>query len=81
MATIGERLKTKPTSGIQVVPYREVYSRQDGATWFDSLLPRVRSLRAFLDDAGVVAQIVPEGVHTAERVWLCLNAAKVLDGK
>lgn len=48
--------------------------------WFDTLLPRVRNLRGFLGDTDIALQIVPEGEHTAERVWICLNAAKVLDG-
>lgn len=75
MASIGDRIVPKP-SKIEVHFSR----RGDTCDWFDALLPRVRNLRNFLSDTDVVAQIVPEGEHDAGRVWLCLNAAKLLDG-
>lgn len=52
----------------------------DTCEWFNTLLPRVRALRVFLGDTGVAEHIVPEGEHSAERVWLCLKAARILDG-
>lgn len=55
-------------------------TRVDKGAWFDNLLPRVRSLRAFLSDEQIAEQIVPEGEYTVEELWLALNAAKILDG-
>lgn len=79
MATIGDRIKKKTEEKKVDVSFAR--GRRDSGAWFDMLLPRVRSLRAFLDDAKIAEQILRDGEYSAEEIWLCLNAAAILDGK
>jgi hypothetical protein len=69
MATIGARISKNP--------YPDAHQE---VSWFDRLLPRVRNLRAFLSDEEIVTKLVAENGVSPEQVFLCLKAAKLLDG-
>lgn len=57
-----------------------MFSEDDGINWFDEILPRVRSCRAYSSDEEIVEALSSDFL-SVEKIWLALKAAEILDGK
>ncbi len=57
-----------------------MFSEDDGKNWFDEILPRVRSRRAYSSDEEIVEALASDFL-SVEEIWLAIKAAEILDGK